>query len=225
MPSHSTLTIIAYLGMAVIFTLPQTLCLLQFIVIITTLDPRIIRCSILNSLQVETFSTSLIYDFSQGCEYQLVQSCSNDLQLSVNVDFIQGEFASGRLLIRYNDSSLYVYENFTVSSVGNEIGYLLLDDCGAINVSITSIGFMLVRAESSISITFTETVHGFPFVTGICGSSSDSILYSNCVSEVDVNDINNITTFIDDFKVPAFDLMLHEQRGECGKYYCIGAFV
>ena len=168
---------------------------------------------------METFSenaTSFVYDFSQGCEHQLVQSCSDELQLSINVDFLQDNFASGRLLINYKNESLYIHENFTVSSVGDGIDYMLSDDCDSVTVTIASIGLTVARTESDISVSFSEVDDGFPFITGICGSSSSSILLPNCITEVDVSDIDNITMFIDSFKVPASEQTLHKQREECG---------
>ena len=201
-------------------------------------------CQITESLTIIPFNRDDFYSFQKSCEHYLLRSCSGSEELSVTVDFLSNDISSGRVGLRYGDSSVISSEmgdvvfnnlNFIQDDGDAQIftnGFIFYRESGKNRIVFRMTGNITVihkyrGQDRSMAVTVTDkfalvgTDVSSTDICGLCGNSNGTLLQLDLLTETDIDDQTQVNGFIDSYAVETTEQYLRGQRIECSKCCCL----
>ena len=188
------------------------------------------------------------YKFMGPCEYELVRVCDESVPFRVHVDFLSQDLSTGRVGVVVGEegdseddlSRITIFENLTLSFENLEDvpfrglltkernfssrGIVIKSNGQDVFVNATRLGILVhvTRVEGqplvvNVTLNREENVQPLP-LCGLCGNAASKLVYRNSNKTADINNPDQVRTFIQTWKVLKEESFLREFNPDCGEY-------
>ena len=198
-------------------------------------------CQVTDSLAIFPFDSNDFYAFAGSCDHYLLRPCTEGISdISVTVDFLTKDLSSGRVGLRYGDSSIIstetgevIVENLNFLRVDGgadvyENGFFVYRETGLNRIEFHRTGIIaflhtyrgpnrLIQVTITDDVSFSATDDASTRACGLCGNSDGTLLQADLVTVTNIKDQLQVMQFVEGYTVEASEQYLRGQRRECGK--------
>ena len=152
------------------------------------------------------------------------------LDFSITVDFVSEDLSNGRIGLRYGgshfiyreDGSVVVYnaalsgevDNVRSYNVSSSIVTVATQSDGTVVINAEDLGIAIQASSSEFTVNTTSTSTHY---SGLCGSSSGELFYSDCSTVANIANLTQVMEFANSHVVAARDQFLRDQTRQCGE--------
>ena len=201
-------------------------------------EEDVASCQMTESLTIIPFNRDDSYSFQKPCEHYFIRSCDGTEELSVTVDYLSNDFSSGRVGLRYEDSSVIstetgdvVFNNLRFIQDDGDAqiftnGFIFYRESGQNRIVLRMTGNITVihkyrGQDRSMTVVVTDNFShidtALKAICGLCGNTNGTLLQLDHLTVADIEDQAQVDDFIDSYAVETTQQYLRAQRVECSK--------
>ena len=118
-------------------------------------------------------------------------------------------------MVVYNAALSGVVDNVKSYNVSGSIVTITNQSDGTVVIRAADLGIVIQASPSEFTVNTSSTVSQY---TGLCGSFSGDLIYSDCNTVANITNMTQVMEFANSHVVAARDQFLRDQTRECGEY-------